>query len=126
VGGARDLLKRVHRHLVKARNDHVIQLLRHPRKEIDYRRGNAVRDAIAKRIRQRIRNCLALDVYRVHVGRTIQRHLSAKHASAAANVEAPLMGTDSLAEQVLPDEQAALGRHEHAGIDHKIRKLERK
>ena len=115
------LLEGVDRHLIEARDDHVVALLGHPRVQILRRRRHAVSDPIAKRVRERVLDRRLVDVDRVHVGGAVAGQLHGQHPLAAADVQAPLVGADAFAVQVLPDQQAALGRLEHARTRHRSR-----
>ena len=55
----------------------------------------------------------------------VARELDGLQAAAAADVEAALAGSDLLAEQVAPDEEAALRRHEHARLEDQVGERER-
>ena len=109
---AGELLVRIDGHLVEARDDDVVPVLGLEHVQIDLRAGDALGDAVAKRVRERGRDGLTLDVDGVHVLGAVERELHRQEAAAAADVETPLAGADVLAHEVLPDEQAADGRNE--------------
>ncbi len=59
------------------------------------------------------------------VGGAVAGELDGEHPAAAAHVQAALVGADALPVEVLPDEEAALRRREHAGVDGDVREVER-
>ena len=98
-------------HLVEARDDHVVALLRHPRVEIDGRGGHALGDAVAERVGRGCSHGALVDVDRVHVRGAV----AARAAPRAGRCPQPTSrhrwcGADALAEQVAPRQAAALGR----------------
>ena len=123
VGG--DLLERVDGGLEEARDDQVVGLLGDPWEEVDGGGRHAVCDAVAECVRQRVGDGARVEVDRVHVLGAVARELDGLQAAAAADVEAALSGSDLLAEQVAPDEEAALRRHEHARLEDQVRERER-
>src|SRR6185312_8316541 len=78
----------VDRHLVEARDDEVVAVPRHPRVEVDGLARHAVGDAVAERVRQRVRDGAAVDVDRVHVLGAVARELDREQPGPAADVEA--------------------------------------
>ncbi len=59
------------------------------------------------------------------VGGAVAGELDGEHPAAAAHVQAALVGADALPVEVLPDEEAARRRREHAGVDGDVREVER-
>src|SRR6478735_3866213 len=115
----------VDRHLVEARDHEVVAVPRHPRVEVDGLARHAVGDPVAEGVRQRVRDRAAVDVDRVDVLGAVARELDREQPRPAPDVEAAQVLAEPALEQVLPHDEAALGRDEDARLTHDLGELER-
>ncbi len=86
------LLVGIDRHLVEARDDEVVALVRGPLVEVDVVPAHAVADAVAVRVRDSVGDRVPVDVDRMDVLRAVQRELHRLDPAAAADVEAAQPG----------------------------------
>ena len=109
------LLVRIDRHLEEARDDQVVALVGRPLVEVDVRRRSPGR---RRRCGTRSRRCSRSRCGRCRSRARASAPLSASCTvwmpAAAADVEAAHAVALARAEEVLPDEEAAVRRHEHA------------
>ena len=115
-----ELVHRVVGHLVEARDDHVVALLRVPGIEIHLLAGDAIGDPVPEGVAEGVRHRPLVDVDRVDRLGAVQGELRRQQPGAAADVEAAPPLPDSVHEEVLPDQEAALGRDEHARLDQQL------
>jgi hypothetical protein len=119
------LRRRVRRALVEACDDDVVALLRHPRVEVERLGRDAIRDAVAERVGQRVRHGGGLDVDGVDVRGPVAGELHGEQPGARADVQAALVRADALPVEVAPQQERAGIRPGDLWVDDEVGHVER-